>query len=68
MLIYLDYALCLHFTFLVIPESHIFFMLHRGEVGELFSISGHVLRATRVYQPHVLQSSIVHLHRTREGR
>jgi hypothetical protein len=28
MLIYLDYALYLHFTFLVIPESHIFFVLH----------------------------------------
>jgi hypothetical protein len=68
MLIYLDYALCLHFTFLVVSESHIFFVLHGGEIGEPFSISGHVSRATGVHQPHVLQSSIVHLHRTREGR
>jgi hypothetical protein len=68
MLIYLDYALCLHFTFLVVPESHIFFVLHGGEVGEPFSISDHVSRATGVHQPHALQSSIVHLHRMREDQ
>jgi hypothetical protein len=28
MLIYVDYALCLYFTFLVVSESHIFFVLH----------------------------------------
>ena len=68
MLINFDYSLCLHFTFLVIPECHLFFALHGGEVGEPFSISGHVLRAAGVHQPHVLQSSIIHLHRTIEGR
>jgi hypothetical protein len=49
MLIYFDYTLCLHFTFLVIPKSHIFFVLDGGEVGESFSISYLVSRAAGVH-------------------
>jgi hypothetical protein len=41
---------------------------HGSEIGEPFSNSGHVLRATRVHQSHVLQTSIQHLHRTRKGQ
>jgi hypothetical protein len=36
---------------------YIFFVLYGGEVGESFSIFGHVSRATGVHQPYVLQSS-----------
>jgi hypothetical protein len=39
---------------------------HESEVGEPFSDSGHVSRATEVHQPHVLQASVHHLHRTRK--
>jgi hypothetical protein len=41
---------------------------HWSKVGEPFSDSSHVSRATGVHQPHVLQSSVQHLHRTRRGR
>jgi hypothetical protein len=40
---------------------------HESEAGEPFCDSSHVSRATRVHQPHVLQSSVQHLHRTRRG-
>jgi hypothetical protein len=40
---------------------------HENEVGEPFSDSGHVSKAARVDPPHILQSSIQHLHKTRKA-
>jgi hypothetical protein len=41
---------------------------HGSEVAKPFSDPGHMSRATEVHQPHVLQSFIQHLHRTRRGQ
>jgi hypothetical protein len=38
-----------------------------GEVGEPYSDSNHVMWATGIHEPRVLQASIHHLHRTRRG-
>jgi hypothetical protein len=40
--IYLDDAHTKHFTFLIIPKSHILLVCQGSEVGELFLVSGHL--------------------------
>jgi hypothetical protein len=39
-----------------------------GEVGEPYNDSGHETWANGMYEPHVLQSSVQHLHGMRRGR
>jgi hypothetical protein len=66
--IYLDDVGPKHLTLLVIPKSHILLVWQRSEDGESFLVSGYVLWATGIYEPHVLQTSVHHLHRMRKGQ
>jgi hypothetical protein len=66
--IYLDDTGPKRLILLVILKSHILLVWQVSEAGEPFLISGHVSRATGIHEPHVLQASIYHLHRTRKGR
>jgi hypothetical protein len=68
MIIYLDYAIYLHFTFLVIPESHILLVWQGSGVEEPFLIFGHVSWATRIHEPRIFEASVHHLHKMRRGR
>jgi len=43
-----------YLTFPIVPGSDVLFVLHGGEVGEQFRISGHVLWTAGVHDPCVL--------------
>jgi hypothetical protein len=66
--VYLDDAGTKNFTLLVIPKSHIVLMWKGNEAGKSFLITGHVSWAIEGHQPLILQASVHHLHRMREGR
>ena len=56
-LTHLDGTFRHYLTFAIIPKSDVLLGHHRGKAGEPSVITGHVLRATGINEPRVLQAS-----------